>query len=121
MPHAKPAPVEKKSAPEEKREDQFAQDEQADKGADSGESEEEPAEKPREKIVRVDQMSVSKPPLRVMYFENLHKAQLGQENSKVPLCEDSETEEPKGEVRSICHHCRSPHLGTRGIHGDVCR
>ena len=76
-PHAKPAPVEKKSTPEEQREDQFAQDEQAHKGADSAESEEEPAEKPREKIVRVDQMSVSKPPSRVMYFEHLQKVQLG--------------------------------------------
>ena len=59
-PHAKPTPVEKKSASEDQKEDQFAQDEQANKGADSAESEEEPAEKPREKIVRVDQMSVSK-------------------------------------------------------------
>ena len=51
------APIEEKTPAEEKVEDQFAQDEEADKGADSGE-EEEPAEKPREKIVRVDQMFV---------------------------------------------------------------
>jgi hypothetical protein len=61
-PQARPAPVEKKSAPEEKRDEEFAQDEQADKTAAGEESEEEPAEKPREKIVRVDQMSVPKSP-----------------------------------------------------------
>lgn len=57
-PNAPIAPIEKKVLVEEKIEDRFAQDEEADKGLDSGE-EEEPAEKPREKIVRVDQMFVT--------------------------------------------------------------
>ena len=54
-PHAKPAPLEKKSSPEPTKVEEFAQDEEVDNAADS-ESEEEPTEKPRQKIVRVDQM-----------------------------------------------------------------
>lgn len=55
-PHAKPAPLEKKSPPEPTKVEEFAQDDEVDNAANSESEEEEPAAKPREKIVRVDQM-----------------------------------------------------------------